>query len=499
LEIQVKMGSVEREAADAVVVWQFEGEGLVPEAAALDRRLRGLIREVVRSGEFTGRLNQTVLLHTHGRLPAKRILLVGLGKRKEFGPDRIRQAVATATRHLRDLGIKRFSAALLGKTLKQPSAAAQALAEGAILGSYRFDDYRTENREDLKTVEAITVVDSESRLRKALEDGVRRGRIIAEAANYARDLSNHPSNVATPSRLAQEAQTIAANLGLSCTVLERLQMESLGMGAYLGVARGSEEPPKFIILEYHGDPKARPVALVGKTITFDSGGISIKPADNMEKMKADMAGGAAVLAVVRAAAQLKLPVSVVGLLPATENMPSGTAIKPGDVIKTLSGMTVEVINTDAEGRLALADGLAYALRFKPSAVVDLATLTGAATVALGHAATPILGNNARLMDRIRTAGERSGERVWELPLWPEYYEQIKSDVADLRNVGGRPGGTITAAAFLSKFVDDTPWAHLDIAATSWTDEPKPYIPKGSTGVGVRLLMEFLSGQSGSRS
>ncbi len=276
-------------------------------------------------------------------------------------------------------------------------------------------------------------------------------------------------------------------------------MEALGMGALLGVARGSEEPPKFIIINYQGDRESnRPIAIVGKTITFDTGGISIKPSERMEQMKYDMSGGAAVLAAIKAAAQLKIPVNVVGFLPATENMPGGNAMKPGDVVKTLSGLTVEVINTDAEGRLILADALSYALRSRPSAIVDLATLTGACTVALGRNAIGLLGNHPGLLERVKAAGEASGERVWELPLWEEYFDQIKSDVADIKNVGGRGAGTITAAAFLRKFVDDTPWAHLDIASTAWADEPRPYTPKGATGVGVRLLVQFLLAEAGGR-
>jgi leucyl aminopeptidase len=296
----------------------------------------------------------------------------------------------------------------------------------------------------------------------------------------------------TPTRLAEEAQKIDRERGVKTTVLERRHMEKLGMGAILGVARGSQEPPKFIILEYKcGDRKRRPIALVGKSITFDSGGISLKPAENMEQMKADMTGGAEVLATIRAAARLRLPLNLIGILPATENMPGGRATKPGDILTTLSGKTVEVQNTDAEGRLILADGLAYATRYKPQALIDVATLTGACMVALGQFAIGMLGNDDALKRELQRAGEKAGERVWEMPLWDEYFEQLRSDVADMRNIGGRGGGMITAALLLSKFVGDSPWAHLDIASTDWSDRERPYIGKGPTGTGTRLLVQYL--------
>ena len=330
-----------------------------------------------------------------------------------------------------------------------------------------------------------------------MKEGVRRGKASGEATWYVRDLCNHPSNMMTPAKLVGEARVIGKERGVTFRVLERRDMERLGMGALLGVARGSHEPPKFIILDYQG-PGARkrsrgnkPVVLVGKTVTFDTGGISLKPSENMEQMKADMTGGAEVLATVRAAARLQLPIHIVGLLPATENMPGGRAIKPGDILKTLSGQTVEVQNTDAEGRLILADGLAYARRYKPKSVIDIATLTGACAVALGKHAIGMFGNDESLKNQIRQSGEVAGERVWEMPLWPEYFDQLKSDVADMRNIGGRGGGMITAALFLSKFVGEVPWIHLDIAGTDWSDSERPYIAKGPTGIGTRLLLRFL--------
>jgi len=300
----------------------------------------------------------------------------------------------------------------------------------------------------------------------------------------------------TPSRVADEARKMARQTGLSIKILERKDMERLGMGALLGVARGSAEPPKFIILEHKGRNRgAKPTVLVGKTITFDSGGSSLKPSENMEQMKADMTGGAEVLATLGAVARLKLPLHVIGILPATENMPGGRATKPGDIVKTHSGKTVEIQNTDAEGRLILADGLSYATGYKPAAIIDIATLTGACAVALGQFAIGMLGTGDRIKAQLSQSGEKTGERVWEMPLWDEYFEQIKSDVADMRNIGGRGGGMITAAIFLRQFVGDYPWVHLDIASTDWSERERAYIPKGPTGIGTRLLIQYLVDQA----
>jgi leucyl aminopeptidase len=402
---------------------------------------------------------------------------------------------------IKSLGVTRIATPLFGPGLGKFSPAptvqqlAQAQAEGLLLGLYDFNLYKTETKPPVKTLNRATWVIGDRRLLPVVQDALERAAITADATMLARDLGNHPSNVATPSKLAELAQELAGAHKLRCTIMERAEMERLGMGALVGVARGSNEPPKLIVIEYKGGPAGEPpIVLVGKTITFDTGGISLKPSENMEQMKDDMSGGAAVLAAIQAAARLKLPVHLIGLLPATENMPSGTAQKPGDIVKTLSGLTVEVINTDAEGRLILADALTYAGRFKPKAIVDIATLTGACGVALGKHAIGLMGTAPRLVAALKEAGEATGERTWEMPLWEPYYDQIKSQVADLQNVGGRYGGTITAGAFLSKFVGDHPWAHLDIASTAWIDEARPYTPKGVTGVGVRLLIEFLSRQ-----
>lgn len=499
MRVQAKQGRVDTETTDALVLLFCEGEGLPKEdGASLDRVLGGALRELLQSKEFDGKAGEVVLFHTHGKIPAKRLILVGLGKKRELGLDQIRQAMGQAVKRVRQAKSVAFTVALPSVVPQEasPIDVGQTLTEGAILGSYQFTAYRSDAQTG-KDVKAMTILAPQKDQLRQLSEGIRRGVATAEATVFVRDLCNHPSNVMTPTKIAQEAKVIAKETGVALKVLEQKDMEKLGMGALLGVARGSHEPPKFIILEYRGARKKdeRPVVLVGKTITFDTGGISLKPAENMEHMKADMTGGAEVLAAMRATARLKLPLNLVSILPATENMPGGRAMKPGDIVKTLSGKTVEVQNTDAEGRLILSDGLSYAARYKPSALIDIATLTGACVVALGQFAIGMFGTDAKLKEAIRKAGLRAGERVWEMPLWEEYFEQLRSEVADMRNIGGRGGGMITAALFLSKFVGDAPWVHLDIASTDWSERERAYIPKGPTGIGTRLLIQFLINRS----
>ena len=506
-DVRVKHGHVEREPAEVVVLTHFEGDAsLRDEAAALDRLLGGSLRELMKNREFEGKPNQTVLFHTHGKSPAKRVLLVGLGKKAGARVDAVRQALATAAKRIRQAGVQSFHTVLADAGLPKasPLDIAQAMVEGAALANYEFTAYRTDTKEHAKGPSRLTIVESRRERLGPIKQGVQRGLASAEATWFVRDLCNHPSNVMTPTHLVSQAKEIAKARGVTHRTLGQRDMERLGMGALLGVARGSHEPPKFIILEYRGGtPKGngrsgKPIVLVGKTITFDTGGISLKPAENMEQMKADMTGGAEVLATIKAISSLRLPLHVIGILPATENMPGGRAIKPGDILKTLSGKTVEVQNTDAEGRLILADGLTYATRYKPRMIIDIATLTGACAVALGKHAIGMFGNNDELKDTLRKAGEVAGERVWEMPLWDEYFEQLKSDVADMRNIGGRGAGMITAALFLSKFVGDCPWIHLDIASTDWSDSERPYIAKGPTGIGTRLLIQFLLNTAAAR-
>jgi leucyl aminopeptidase len=499
LRVHAKQGHVDTETTDALVLLLCEGEGLPKEnGAILDKALGGALRDLLQSKEFDGKAGEVVLFHTHGKIPAKRLILVGLGKKHDLGLDQIRQAMGHAVKRVRQAKSDAFAVALpsIVPHGASPIDVGQTMTEGAILGSYQFTTYRSDAPMG-KGVTAMTVLAPQKDHLRQLSEGIRRGVATAEATVYVRDLCNHPSNVMTPTRIASEAKTVAKEVGVNLKVLEQKEMEQLGMGALLGVAKGSHEPPKFIILQYHGakNKNDRPVVLVGKTITFDTGGISLKPAENMEQMKADMTGGAEVLATMRAAARLKLPLNLISILPAAENMPGGRAMRPGDVVKTLSGKTVEVQNTDAEGRLILSDGLTYATRFKPAALIDIATLTGACVVALGQFAIGMFGTDATLKEAIHKAGLRAGERVWEMPLWEEYFEQLRSDVADMRNIGGRGGGMITAALFLSKFVGDAPWVHLDIASTDWSERERAYIPKGPTGIGTRLLIQFLINRS----
>ncbi|HJT22878.1 MAG TPA: leucyl aminopeptidase [Nitrospira sp.] len=499
MQFEVTVGRAESASAEILILPHCEGEPLgKPDAAPIDKMLSGSLRGLLESKEFEGKSGETLLFHTHGKIPAKRLLLVGLGKKKDLTLDAFRQAMGQAGKRVRQAKIDSCTVAVPAAMPKGHSAVevAQAMAEGAILGGYQFTAYRSEDNHSKEIGRMVLLTPEKGRVRQ-LSEGVRRGVATAEATVYVRDLCNHPSNVMTPTRIAQEAKAVAKEKGVSLKILEQKDMEQLGMGALLGVARGSHEPPKFIILEYDGAKKKgeRPVVFVGKTITFDTGGISLKPAENMEHMKADMTGGAEVLASIRAAARLKLPLRLISILPATENMPGGRAMKPGDIVKTLSGKTVEVQNTDAEGRLILSDGLAYALRYQPGALIDIATLTGACVVALGQFAIGMFGTDAKLKEQIRRSGKTAGERVWEMPLWEEYFEQLRSDVADMRNIGGRGGGMITAALFLSKFVGECPWVHLDIASTDWSERERAYIPKGPTGIGTRLLIQYLIDRS----
>jgi leucyl aminopeptidase len=497
MEVAVKSGSLDKVAVDAIVLMLHQGEHeLQGTAAVIDKALDGAIAGLLRDGEFAGKARQQALLPTYGRLKAKKVILSGLGDASKLTLEGIRQAAGSAAAYARNL-----SATTLATTIANvdrddltPSQVGQAIVEGMLLALYRFDKYRTEEHER-REVTSITFVEGTRDRAKTVQHGVEIGRILAESANFARDLVNHPANDMTPTILSEQAQQMAKAGGLKCQVLDRKDMEKLGMGLLLGVAQGSEQPPKFIILEHRGGKRNQGnIVLVGKGITFDSGGISIKGAAGMERMKYDMSGGAAVIGALRAAALLKVPHNVVGLVPTTENLPSGRATKPGDVHRAMNGKTAEIINTDAEGRLILGDALAYAARYKPIACVDLATLTGACVVALGHEAIGMMANEPgeALMEPIRRAGVRTGERVWQLPLWEEYLEHVKSDVADVKNVGmERAAGTIAGAAFLVKFVDGYPWVHLDIAGTAWANSEQPYKPKGGTGVGVRLLTQML--------
>ncbi len=492
MEIKPAASNLARLRADALVVSHFEKvrhpEGTT---ADIDRALDGAITRLIRQGDIKGKLNETTLLHSPGRLPAGRVLVMGLGKKKELTLNRIRGTVAEACRYLRGKNVETIATMVLGADVHRLGieAAAQAITEGALLGLYTFRRHITKQEDDAGEIKELRI---SGRGRPALARGIERGRIIAEAANRARDMVNEPANFMTPTDMAEAARQLAGEYGLGIEVLDKDKMEELGMGGLLGVSRGSQQPPKFIILTYKGKDETNvDLALVGKGITFDSGGIDIKPQEGMHEMKGDMAGGASVMATITALALLKPKINVTALVPATENLPSGTAMKPGDIISAMNGKTIEVLNTDAEGRLILADALSYAKKLEAKAIIDVATLTGACHVALGDLCTGAFTNNQAMLDKLFAVAQETGEFIWQLPMYDEYREQLKSDIADIKNIGNRYGGAITAAKFLSEFIDGTPWVHLDIAGTYYSTKEKGYLVKGGTGVPVRTLLEFI--------
>ncbi len=475
-----------RHLCQVLVVGCFEDGDQEPFFNLLDEELGGYLAALFSRKEFTGGLNKVKLLQTVGRIAPESILLMGLGKRGELTAEKVRQASGSAIQSLRMPGIESFSA-LLPEGVENLSSA----LEGFALGGYSFDCYKTKPDEQ-KEIQEVTILSSGRFDPGEPEKTIADAAALCDAVCFARDLVSQPGNVATPSYLAEKALEISGKYGLTCTVWEREEMERHSMEGILAVARGSHQPPRFISLEYRSEEaEGKPVVLIGKGITFDSGGISLKPREGMEKMKTDMAGAAAVIGTLMAVAALKLPVHLVGLIPAAENLPGGSAFRPGDIIRSMSGQTVEIVNTDAEGRLLLCDALHYALRYDPAAMIDLATLTGACVVALGGFATALLGNDEKLKCDLKKVGEATGERVWELPLWEEYGELMKSDIADLKNSGGPSAGTISAAWFLQNFVGKSCWAHLDIAGTAWEEKGRHYLPKGATGTGVRLLVGYL--------
>ncbi len=491
MKVSVATMDIKKIKAEAMVISLFEKEG-TGGYKDFDKAARGLIADLVKKGNFKGKAGESLFLLPSLEIYPKRILLLGLGEKEKYTLDKMRQASAKAGQEMRSRGIKTFAMQVPGSdALKEDNKRkGQAIAEGLILGLYQFEEYKTEKKEEKQIGEVIIAVKDKKEERE-VKKGVELGRALAEAANFTRDLVNRPSNDKTPIMLSDEARRMAGRFGLSCEILNEAAIKRLKMGGLLGVAKGSKEPPRFIILGHNKNAKnLDTIVIIGKAVTFDSGGISIKPSENMEKMKYDMSGGAAVMGAMQTAARLNIPLRIIGLIPAAENLPSGTAQKPGDIVKMYDGKTVEIISTDAEGRMILGDALSYAKSYKPKAVIDLATLTGACVIALGNDAIGMMGTDDKLKDKIKKAGELSYERVWELPLWEEYGELIKSDIADIKNVGGRPAGTITGGFFLSRFIEKTPWAHLDIAGTAWEEKGRPYKPKGATGVGIRLLSEL---------
>jgi len=494
VEIKVVAGDIAKTKADAIIVPFFEGmERPEGDIATIDKALDGAISQLINQGEIKGKLNEITIIHSLSKLPAARVVIAGLGKQQELSQDKVRGATAEACRLLRQKGIESIATMAQGAGIAgiTPEGAAQAVTEGALLGVYSFRRHITKEAECGEIKQLLIVSSDESEL-PALEQGCHKGKVMAEATNLARDMVNEPANHMTPSHMAETARRLAETYGLELNVLEREQMQELGMGALLGVAQGSRQPPKFVVLNYRGGNSSEiDVALIGKGITFDSGGISIKPSAKMDKMKGDMAGGAAVMAAISAIAQLKPKINVMAIIPATENLPSENALKPGDVLTAMSGKTIEIISTDAEGRLILADALGYVRKFGAKFMIDVATLTGACIIALGKVCTGAFGNNQELIDRIIAAGAEAGELIWQMPMYDQYKEQNKSDVADIKNVGGREGGAITAAQFLSEFAGDTPWVHLDIAGTSMTEKARNYLVKGATGVPVRTLVNLV--------
>jgi len=492
MNICVEKGKAEKFPCELLILFSFEfPEPLEGPVKNVDLEWKGFISSLMNQGDFKGELFERKLFYTQGALPAKRVLLTGLGKRGEFDLEKWRGASSKAGQYLRDAGIKKFAFQIKKFDSLAEEELAESFVTGLLLGTYQYNELKTLEREKIKEIEEGIILGERAVELKSLSNGMETGRIIAEAVCMARDLVNGPSNKITPTLLSEKALQIAKDHGMELQVLEVSQAEAMGMGAFTAVAKGSQEPGKFIILEHNKNKGFDTVALIGKGITFDSGGISIKPSEGMERMKDDMSGAAAVLALMEAASRLRIPLHLVGIIPATENLPSGKAYKPGDVLKTLSGQTVEVISTDAEGRLILSDALTYSLRYQPKAIIDLATLTGACVVALGDYVIGLFGNDASLLKRIEEASEKTGEKVWRLPLWDEYFEYMKSDVADFKNVGTRAAGAIIGGIFLSKFVEKVPWVHLDIAGPAFIEKDRPYVPKGGTGVGVRLLIQFL--------
>jgi leucyl aminopeptidase len=501
MQSEIQFEVLRRDAAsaggDAVVIPLTRSDAPPRALHALDAAIGGLVARVWSAGDFTGKSGETLSLPVAG-IAAKRLVLIGLGDDAKLDAEAARAAGGRAAKALARAKAQSAALALATSRRLDAEAAAQALVEGVVLGAYRFDKYKSGN-EKPPALERIALLAADARAQTAARRGARLGQILAESANFARDLSNEPGGTCTPEFLADAARKLGRAHGLQVTVFAEKELERHKMGGILAVGRGSAHPPRLIVLE-HGAPakgakrpaRKRPtLAFVGKGITFDSGGVSIKPAANMDEMKHDMSGGAAVLGALRAAALLDLPFHVVGIVAAAQNMPDGNAYVPGDVIKSAAGKTIEVLNTDAEGRIVLSDALHHAASFAPAAIVDLATLTGACLVALGDVACAVLGNDEKLIAKLRAAADATHERAWPLPLWEEHKTAIKGNVGDILNTGGRNAGTSTAAAFLSHFVGEIPWAHLDIAGTAWTTKETPYYAKGATGFGVRLLVELL--------
>ncbi|MFN0160300.1 MAG: leucyl aminopeptidase [Burkholderiales bacterium] len=494
MEFSIKSGSPEKQRSACIVVGVFEPRKLSQAAERLDAASKGYISDIVRRGDMEGKAGRTLLLHNVPGILGDRVLLVGLGREKDFRDREYREAVRAAVKTLDETGAFEGTIYLTEIAVKRRDIAWR-VRHAAMIGAesvYRFDAMKSKKDEVRRPLRKLTLMVERRNELPAAEKAMQEGEAVGGGVALARDLGNLPGNVCTPTYLADRAQAMAREAGLECEVLDRARCEELGMGSFLSVANGSRQPPKFIIFNHRGGrPDDKPVVLVGKGITFDTGGISLKPGEGMDEMKFDMCGAASVFGAFKAIAALKLPLNVVGLVPATENMPGGAATKPGDIVTTMSGQTVEILNTDAEGRLILCDALTYAERYNPQAVIDIATLTGACVIALGHVAAGLYSNSDPLAREVLAAGEIAHDRAWHMPLWDDYQEQLKSNFADMANIGGRPAGSVTAACFLSRYAKKFDWAHLDIAGVAW----KGGAAKGATGRPVPLLVQFLLGRA----
>jgi len=489
VEFSIKSGAPQTGTSGCLVVGVYEPRKLSSAAAGVDRAARGYLARVVRRGDMQGKPGTTLLLHSVPGVAAERVLLVGLGRERDFREKRYREAIAAAVRALNATGADEATLHLTELAVGRRDSAWKVAHAVAVAreGAYRFTQMKSKSEGDSPALRRL-VLNVDRAAEKRAAAGLAQGLAVAHGMSLAKDLGNLPPNVCTPAYLASQARDLAKRYRMKVTVLERADMEELGMHTLLSVAQGSAQPPKLIVLEYRGGPKkAKPVALVGKGVTFDTGGISLKPGHEMDEMKFDMCGAASVLGTLKAVGEMKLPINVIGVIPTTENMPGSRATRPGDIVKSLSGQTVEILNTDAEGRLILCDALTYVERFQPAAVIDIATLTGACVIALGHVASGLFANDDALAREVVSAADTAHDRVWHLPLWDDYQEQLKSNFADFANIGGRPAGAVTAACFLARFTGKFKWAHLDIAGTAWKSGKE----KGATGRPVPLLTQFL--------
>ena len=494
MQFSVKTAAAEILATPCLIAGMFEGGKLPAATQALDQASHGYLAKIAKSGAIEGRAGQSLLLFEVPKLTAERVLLIGLGPEKEFSLRGYRKAMSKAVRALNDAGVKDAASTLSLLDVKDADGywLARHAVESAEEANYRFDQFKGQAKDKHKpTLQKLTLLSAKDQA-KAAEEGAKVGSALAAGVALTKSLGNLPPNVCTPTYLAEEAGRLAKGTKLKVTVLDQAQMKKLGMGALLAVARGSRQPPKLIVMEYHGGAKGqKPHVLVGKGITFDTGGISIKPSQSMDEMKFDMCGAASVFGTLKAIMTLGLKINVVGVVPSAENMPGGDATRPGDIVTTLSGQTVEILNTDAEGRLILCDALTYAERFQPASIIDVATLTGACVVALGNVVSGLFGNNERLIQAVRAAGEKADDRAWPMPLYDDYQESLKSNFADFANIGGREAGAVTAACYLSRFTKNMNWAHLDVADTAWKGGGE----KGASGRPVPLLFQYLLDQA----